>query len=83
MLDLVIMGGQVVTSEGVRELDVGVQAEKIAALGWPGTLTADVGRVVDARGKIVIPGGIDLAASSRTRTSASRCRSSGRDARRS
>jgi dihydropyrimidinase len=59
MLDLVITGGQVVTPEGVRELDVGVQGEKIAALGWPGTLTADVGRVVDARGKIVIPGGIE------------------------
>ncbi len=59
MLDLVITGGQVVTSEGVRELDVGVRAEKIAALGWPSTLTADVGRVVDARGKIVIPGGIE------------------------
>jgi dihydropyrimidinase len=58
MLDLVIQGGQVVTPHGVAEMDVGVQGEKIAALGWPGTL-AGGGRVVDARGKIVIPGGIE------------------------
>jgi dihydropyrimidinase len=59
MLDLVIKGGQVVTPQGVAALDVGVQGEKIVALGWPGTLAADAGRVVDARGKIVVPGGIE------------------------
>ncbi|MGH7418884.1 MAG: dihydroorotase, partial [Candidatus Rokuibacteriota bacterium] len=59
MLDLVIKGGQVVTPSGVAALDVGVQEEKIVALGWPGTLAADAGRVVDARGKIVVPGGIE------------------------
>ncbi|PWU25343.1 MAG: hypothetical protein C5B48_01810 [Candidatus Rokuibacteriota bacterium] len=59
MLDLVIRGGQVVTPQGVGALDVGVQGEKIVALGWPGTLAADAGRIVDARDKIVIPGGIE------------------------
>lgn len=59
MLDLVIKGGQVVTPQGAAVLDVGVQGEKIVALGWPGTLAADAGRVIDAGGKIVVPGGIE------------------------
>jgi len=59
MLDLVIKGGQVVMPHGVAALDVGVHGEKIVALGWPGTLAADAGRVVDAHGKIVVPGGIE------------------------
>src|SRR6267143_2906043 len=59
MLDLVIKGGQVVTPHGVAALDIGVQGEKIAALGWPGTLTATAGRIIDAGGKIVVPGGIE------------------------
>ena len=59
MLDLIIRGGQVVTPQGVAELDVAVQGERIVALGWPGTLAADAGRVIDARGKIVVPGGIE------------------------
>jgi len=59
MLDLVIRGGQVVTPQSVGELDVGIQGEKIVAVGWPGTLAADAGRIIDARGKLVIPGGIE------------------------
>src|SRR2546422_4760316 len=59
MLDLVIKGGQVVMPHGVAALDVGVHGEKIVAVGWPGTLAADAGRVIDAHGKIVIPGGIE------------------------
>src|SRR5437016_3104949 len=57
MLDLVIRGGRVVTPSGVGEWDLGVQGERIAALGAPGTLEA--GRVIDATGKVVVPGGID------------------------
>src|SRR3989441_720156 len=57
MLDLVIRGGRVVTPSGVGDWDVGVQGERIAALGAPGTL--DAGRVIDATGKVVVPGGID------------------------
>ena len=58
MLDLLIRGGIVVTPEDVGERDVGVQDGAIVAVTWPGTLPADAGRVVDARGKIVLPGGI-------------------------
>src|SRR2546421_9009899 len=57
MLDLVISGGRVVTPSGVGDWDVGVQGERITALGAPGTL--DAGRVIDATGKVVVPGGID------------------------
>ena len=32
MLDLVVTGGQVVTPQGVADMDVGVQGEKIVAL---------------------------------------------------
>ena len=59
MLDLVVRGGQVVTPMGVGEWDVAVQGEKIVAVAAPGTLTDEVGRVVDAAGKIVVPGGIE------------------------
>jgi dihydropyrimidinase len=59
MLDLIVKGGQVVTPDGASEMDVGVQGEKIAAVGWPGTLDAASARVIDARGTIVIPGGIE------------------------
>lgn len=59
MLDLMIRGGQVVTPEHVGEMDIAVQGEHIVAITRPGTLTAEAGRVIDARGKIVIPGGIE------------------------
>ena len=59
MLDLVIRGGQVVTPHAVGEMDVGVQAGEIAAIGRPGTLAINGVRVIDATGKIVIPGGIE------------------------
>ena len=59
MLDLLIRGGIVVTPEEVGERDVGVQDGTIAAVTSPGTLPADAGRIIDARGKIVLPGGIE------------------------
>ena len=59
MLDLVIRGGQVVTPQGVGAWDVGVEGERIVAVAAPGTLPQEAGRVVDAMGKLVIPGGID------------------------
>src|SRR5919109_3889899 len=59
MLDLIIQGGQVVTPQTVGEMDIGIQGEKIVAVGWPGTLSAQAGRTIDARGKIVVPGGIE------------------------
>ena len=59
MLDLVIRGGQVVTPAGVGTWDLGIQSERIVALAAPDVLTGEVGRVIDATGKIVVPGGID------------------------
>jgi dihydropyrimidinase len=59
MLDLLIRGGIVVTPEEVGERAVGVQDGKIVAVTSPGALPADAERVIDARGKIVLPGGIE------------------------
>ena len=59
MLDLVIRGGRVVTPTGVGLWDVAVKDERIVAVSEPDTLTKDVGRVIDARGKIVVPGGVE------------------------
>ena len=58
MFDLVIKGGQVVTPEGVGMWDIGVQGERIAAIALPGSLPNE-GRVMDATGKIVVPGGVE------------------------
>jgi dihydropyrimidinase len=60
MFDLVIRGDQVVTPHGVGAFDIGIQGETIAAVARHGTLMgANAGRVIDATGRIVIPGGID------------------------
>ncbi|MEZ5817767.1 MAG: amidohydrolase family protein [Hyphomicrobiaceae bacterium] len=58
MLDIIIRGGDVVTPQGVVTGDVAVKGETIAAVTAPGVL-ADAGRVIDATGKIVMPGGVD------------------------
>ncbi len=59
MLDLIIRGGQVVTPAGVGNWDVAVQGEGIVAVAEPGTLDAEAAKVIDASGKIVVPGGIE------------------------
>ena len=54
--DLVVRGGTVATASEVFQADVGVSGERIAALGpslGPGR------REIDARGKLVLPGGVD------------------------
>ncbi|MBI4278695.1 MAG: dihydropyrimidinase [Armatimonadetes bacterium] len=56
MMDLVVKNGTVVTSGSMAVSDVGVEGEKIAVIG-PG-LTGK--REIDARGKYVFPGGIDV-----------------------
>jgi dihydropyrimidinase len=56
--DLVVTGGDVVTSSAVRRLDIGVRDGAIAALGAPGGL-GNAGTVIDAAGKFVLPGVID------------------------
>ena len=60
MLDLIICGGDVVTPQGVAKCDVAIKGETIAAVAAPGTLADTVAtRIIDAAGKIVMPGGID------------------------
>jgi len=59
MIDLVIRGGQVVTPWGVGAWDVAIEGEKIVAVAEPDTLPREVGRVIDATGKVVVPGGIE------------------------
>jgi dihydropyrimidinase len=54
--DLVIRGGTVVTATDTMAADVGIRGETIAAIGQDlGTGT----RTIDARGKLVMPGGVD------------------------
>ena len=60
MLDLIVRGGTVVTPHGAAVTDVAVAGGTIAAVTAPGAIPDDaVGRVIDASGRIVIPGGID------------------------
>ncbi|MBO0763093.1 MAG: amidohydrolase family protein [Hyphomicrobiaceae bacterium] len=60
MLDIIIRGGDVVTPEGVAKADVGIKGETIAAVATAGVLDAQAAsRVIDATGRIVMPGGID------------------------
>ena len=55
-LDLVIEGGTVVTASDTFVSDVGIKSGKIAVLGRGLVGSADR---IDARGKLVLPGGID------------------------
>ena len=60
MLDLVIRGDRVVTPAGVAACDVAIEGGKIVAVATAGTFGSDqTRRLIDATGKIVIPGGID------------------------
>jgi dihydropyrimidinase len=59
-LDLVVRGDRVVTPQGVGAFDVAVQGGRIVAVASAGTFDAgSTRRLVDATGKIVMPGGID------------------------
>src|SRR5688572_15403321 len=60
MLDLVIRGGQVAAAQGVGTWDIAIQGEKIVAIAAPEALRdVAAARVIDAAGKIVVPGGVD------------------------
>ena len=60
MFDLIIRGDQVVTPQGTGAWDICINGESIAAVAAPGSFAdAEATRIIDARGKIVIPGGID------------------------
>lgn len=60
MLDCIIRGGQVVTPQGVGAADIAIKGESIVAVTGPGVLADQTAvRVIDARDKIVMPGGVD------------------------
>ncbi len=58
-----ITGGEVISSSGAQSADLLIDGDLIAALGAPGYFDAIAGtceRVIDAKGKYVLPGGIDV-----------------------
>jgi len=58
-MSILIKGGTVVTATGATAADVLIDGETVSALLAPGTeVTADT--VIDAAGKYVLPGGIDV-----------------------
>ena len=56
--DLIIQNGTLVTATEMFRGDLAVKDGKIAAIGQ--TLAAEAARVVDAKGKLVLPGAIDV-----------------------
>jgi dihydropyrimidinase len=60
MTELIIRGDSVVTPSGTGTYDIAISGGKITAVAAPGTLgVPDGARLIDATGKIVMPGGID------------------------
>jgi dihydroorotase len=57
--DLAITGGTLVSASGRMAADVAIAGERIAAIVEPGT-PLDASRTVDAAGKHVLPGAIDV-----------------------
>jgi dihydropyrimidinase len=60
MATILISGGTVVTAEGAVDADVLVDGERIAALLMPGAVPVSADRTIDATGRYVIPGGVDV-----------------------
>ena len=56
MIDLALRGGLIVTPEGERRADIAIDGERISRIGDVGPAS----REIDARGKLVIPGCVDL-----------------------
>src|SRR5215468_2425953 len=60
-MTILISGGTVVSSTGAERADVLVDGERIAAVVQPGFAAAASGaQVIDASGKYVLPGGVDV-----------------------
>ena len=58
VLDTVIKGGQVVTTDGVQKLDIGVKDGRIVVVGPHGALDS-ARQIIDASGKYILPGLVD------------------------
>jgi dihydropyrimidinase len=59
MLDVLIQGGIVVSPDSTERFDVGVKDGRIVVFAEENSVDLKATRTVDARGKYVIPGGID------------------------
>ena len=59
MLDVLIRGGTVVSPDASVAFDVGIKDGRIVAFAAPNSIELSAARTIDARGKYVIPGGID------------------------
>jgi len=57
---VVIRNGTVVRSTGIEAADVFIDGERISFIGPPGSEPGFRGEVVDASGKLVIPGAVDV-----------------------
>ncbi len=57
--DLLLVGGTVVTGEGIRRADVAVRGETVAAVA-PDLPRESARQVLDVSGRYLIPGGIDV-----------------------
>jgi len=58
-MDLVVKGGKVWTPGGLIEADIAVHQGKIAALAKPTALPDSFNAVIEAKGKVAIPGLVD------------------------
>jgi dihydropyrimidinase len=58
-LDVLVRGGLVVTAQGIVRADVGVRNEKVAEIA-PEIVQERATRVIDASGKLVLPGVVDV-----------------------
>ncbi len=58
--DAIISGGTVHTTQSSFVADIGVENGRIAAVAAPGSLASPGARVIDASGKHVIPGALDV-----------------------
>ena len=59
MLDVLIRGGDIVSPDSTERFDIGVKDGRIVAFAEENSVDLKAARTVDARGKYVIPGGID------------------------
>src|SRR4029079_7879745 len=56
----IIANGTVVSADGQQQADVAVRGERIAAIGKGLNKPGEAANVVDAKGKYVLPGGVDV-----------------------
>ncbi len=62
MLDIRITGGTLIDGTGAerRSADIGIRDGRIVAIAEPGALTEEARQTVDASGKVVCPGFVDV-----------------------